>query len=581
LKQHLQDLLKQAMADSGLRDKSLSLKDEIQIEKTRDGRYGDFASNIAMVIAAQTGRKPRELAEDIARHIPPSDTVERIEVAGNGFINFFIDKRAYLRTINDILESGKNFGRSDFGREAPLLVEFVSANPTGPLHIGHGRGAAYGAAVANLLEAVGYRVDREYYVNDAGRQMDILAVSVWLRYLELRGLEIGFPGKAYQGDYVKNIAGRILREKGDSLLREVPAPTERPERENDGEKQLDRWIAHARTALGADDYRYIFNFSLNEILDDIRADLEEFGIRYDNWFSESSLAAGKNVDECINQLRNNGYLREKDNALWFASSQFGDEKDRVVVRDNGQATYFAADIAYHRSKFTRGYKRAIDIWGADHHGYMARIKAALNALGEDPEKLDILLVQFASLYRGGQKVQMSTRSGQFVTLRELREEVGNDAARFFYVMRKSDQHLDFDLELAKAQTNDNPVYYIQYAHARICSVLRQMREKGYDFTPAPGSADLEVLTEPREQVLLMRLSDYPGIVHAAATGYEPHQVAYYLRELANEFHTYYNACQFLVDTENLRKARLSLVCAVGQVIRNGLELLGVSAPERM
>ena len=549
----------------------------IKIEKTRYNQHGDFATNIAMALAAATGQKPRDLAQKIIRYLPESDLVERVEIAGPGFINFFLGNHAWLQTVADILRTGDTYGRSHEGAGQRVLVEYVSANPTGPLHIGHGRGAAYGAATANLLEAVGYRVDREYYVNDAGRQMDILAVSVWLRYLQLCGLVIALPHNAYQGEYVRDIARKIHAD----LARSGPAVATELLAEGDGEKQLDRLIEYAKTTLGPKDYQYLFDAGLNEILADIEQDLREFGVTFTTWYSERRLLATDEVRDCIELLKKNGHLYKKDGALWFRSTDFGDEKDRVVVRENGQLTYFASDIAYHHAKFARGYVRAIDIWGADHHGYIPRIKAALAAMGGDPAKLDILLVQFATLYRGTVKIQMSTRTGQFVTLRELRDEVGKDAARFFYVMRKSEQHLDFDLELAKSQSQDNPVYYIQYAHARICSVLRQMREKGMTFDQQTGIDHLQLLKEAEELKLLTRLADYPEIIQNAAADYAPHQLGYYLRDLANDFHGYYNACQILVEDQHLRHARLCLICAVRQVIRNGLEILGVSAPETM
>jgi len=565
------------------REENLQLHPEtpIKIEKSRDGRHGDFATNIALLLAARTGDKPRELAQKIVRHLPESDMVARTDIAGPGFINFFLENHAFMRAITEILEAGDTYGRSSEGAGQRILIEYVSANPTGPLHIGHGRGAAYGAATANLLETIGYQVDREYYVNDAGRQMDILAVSVWLRYLQLCGLDITLPDNAYQGEYIKDIARKIHKERQNALVHENPGFFTGLLAETDDEKRLDRLIEHAKKILSTADYKYVFDAGLNEILADIEQDLREFGVTFTHWYSERGLLATEKVGDCISLLQNHGHLYEKDGALWFKSTAFGDEKDRVVVRENGQLTYFASDIAYHHDKFERGYARAIDIWGADHHGYMARIRAALAALGDDPARLDILLVQFATLYRGTVKIQMSTRSGQFVTLRELREEVGKDATRFFYVMRKSDQHLDFDLELAKSQSQDNPVYYIQYAHARICSVLRQMRENGMTFNQEAGTEHLDLLADAAELKLLTRLADYPEIVRNAAIDHAPHQLGYYLRDLANDFHGYYNACQILVEDDKLRNARLCLIRAVRQVIRNGLELLGVSAPEIM
>ena len=492
---------------------------------------------------------------------------------------------AYHGVVGEILEQGETFGRSNLGQGQPVQVEFVSANPTGPLHVGHGRGAAYGATVADLLAAVGYTVHREYYVNDAGRQMDILATSVYLRYLELAGIELPFPSNGYQGDYVWDIGATLHRNHGndwacsaEDLLRDIPADAPAG---GDKEEHIDALITRTKQLLGAERYRELFDEGLNSILANIRQDLKEFGVEYDEWFSERSLTENGSVDRAIERLQASGHVYEQNGALWFRSTDFGDEKDRVVVRDNGQKTYFASDIAYHMNKLERGYSRVIDIWGADHHGYVPRVKAALTALGDDASKLDVLLVQFAILYRGGEKAQMSTRSGEFVTLRELRHEVGNDAARFFYVLRKCEQHMDFDLDLAKSQSNDNPVYYIQYAHARVMSVFRQLPEKGMTWDRAQGAQGMHLLHESHEEALMVKLSRYPEVLETAAVNHEPHQLAHYLRELANEFHTYYNAHQFLVGDPALRNARLNLIQAVRQVLANGLGLLGVSAPDSM
>ncbi len=555
------------------------------IERARDARHGDFACNIAMVLAKAVRSRPRDLAEKLVASLPQSDLVEKVEIAGPGFINFYLSTAAYYGLIPQILEQGHGFGRSELGNGKRVQVEFVSANPTGPLHVGHGRGAAYGAVVADLLEAVGFRVHREYYVNDAGRQMDILASSVWLRYLELCDETLTFPANGYRGDYVWDIAATLHREHGDDYrygAEEVfqAIPADEPAG-GDKEAHIDGLIVRTKQLLGDNRYRFVFELALNTILDDIRDDLERFGVRYEEWYSERSLTESGAVNKAIERLRGAGHLYQKAGALWFRSTDFGDEKDRVVVRDNGQITYFASDIAYHMDKLERGFERVIDVWGADHHGYVPRVKAALKALGDDPSRLDVLLVQFANLYRGGEKVQMSTRSGSFVTLRELRKEVGVDAARFFYVMRKCEQHLDFDLDLAKSQSSDNPVYYVQYAHARVCSVLAQAAEKGLSVEISEGVGNLERLQEEHERSLLKTLSRYPEVVEASALHEEPHQLCHYVRELANDFHTYYNAHQFLVDDEAARDARLKLILAVRQVLRNGLNLLGVSAPERM
>ena len=586
MKQQLIDLLAQACSRLQAAGK---IPDDtpvnIILERTRDQKHGDFASNVAMTLAKAARCKPRDLAEQLIAELPDSDLVQKVEIAGPGFINFYLGTAAYHSVINDILQQGEHYGRSDVGQNKPVQVEFVSANPTGPLHVGHGRGAAYGATVADLLEAVGYKVHREYYVNDAGRQMDILATSVYLRYLELCGEEIPFPSNGYKGDYVWDIGATLHRKHADALRHPVAIVFENvPADEPDGgdkEAHIDGLIERSKTLLGDTHYREVFDEGLNEILENIRQDLKEFGVTYDEWFSERTLAETNAVQQAIDRLKANGKLYEKNGAWWFRSTDYGDEKDRVVVRDNGQTTYFASDIAYHMNKLERGYERVIDIWGADHHGYVPRVKAALQALGDDADKLDVLLVQFAVLYRGGEKAQMSTRSGEFVTLRELRHEVGNDAARFFYVMRKCEQHMDFDLDLAKSQSNDNPVYYIQYAHARVASVYRQLEEKNMSWDQADGAANMAQLSESHEQALMVSLARYPEIVVTSAINHDPHQIAHFLRDLANDFHTYYNAHQFLVEDTGLRNARLNLIKATQQTLANGLKLLGVSAPDSM
>jgi arginyl-tRNA synthetase len=586
LKQELQSLIAQAI-DELKSDGVLppELPTDPQITRTKDKAHGDFACNVAMQLAKPARRSPREIAQALIDRLPASPLLRKVEIAGPGFINLFLEAAAGRSVITEILERGEAFGRSDLGAGRSVQVEFVSANPTGPLHVGHGRGAAYGAAVADLLQAVGFKVHREYYVNDAGRQMNILAASVWLRYHERCGVELPLPSNAYRGDYVQGIAATLHQEHGDAwassaeeILRDLP-----PDEPQGGDKEthIDAVVERARGLLGDNRYRYLFELGLNMILDDIREDLAEFGVVYDEWYSERSLTDRGLVNLAIERLREAGHVYERDGALWFRSSDFGDEKDRVVQRENGQPTYFASDIAYHMDKMERGFDRVIDVWGADHHGYVPRVRAALQALGDDADRLDVLLVQFAILYRGGERVQMSTRSGSFVTLRELREEVGNDAARFFYVMRRCEQHLDFDLDLAKSQSADNPVYYIQYAHARICSVMRQLSDKGWTHDRNNGARHLAQLTETHESALLDTLSRYPEVVEAAALEQEPHALAQYLRGLANDFHTYYNAHQFLVDDTGLRDARVSLCLATRQVIRNGLDLLGVSAPEAM
>jgi len=558
---------------------------EIEVERTRDPRHGDFACNLGMRLAKAARRNPRDIAAALAAALPPSDAIERVEVAGAGFINFHLDPRAYHEELGRILEAGAAYGRSQLGAGRYVVVEFVSANPTGPLHVGHGRHAAYGATLANLLEAVGYRVTREYYVNDAGRQMEILAVSTWLRYLERRGGHFAFPANGYRGDYIAAIAAQLEDAEGDALMRPVTEvfgdlPPDEPQG-GDKDAFIDALVARARSLIGAAAFRRVLDLALGDILADIREDLAEFGVRFDSWFSERSLTEDGSVDRAIAALETGGHAYRKDGALWFRSTAFGDEKDRVMVRENGIKTYFSSDIAFILNKRRRGFEHLIYVWGADHHGYIARLRAGLVALGGPADCFEVRLVQFVTLYRGGEKAQMSTRSGDFVTLRDLRGEVGNDAARLFYVMRGNDQHLDFDLQLATARSNDNPVYYIQYAHARVASVMRQLADRGLVHDPANGRASLPALAQPQELVLIRRLCQYPEIIEQCALQRAPHSLVHYLRDLANDFHTYYSAHQFIVEEAALRDARLALAAACQTVIRSGLGLLGVSAPDTM
>jgi len=586
MKKRLETLLHSAVATlKAQAELPAELEASVLVERARDLKHGDFATNLAMTLAKAAKANPRQLAEKILQSLPADPAVLKTEIAGPGFINFFIDPKAQFGIVRTILEEGREFGLSEAGAGRKVQVEFVSANPTGPLHVGHGRGAAYGSTVAKLLQAAGFDVQREYYVNDAGRQMDILAASVWLRYLEEAGEVLVFPSNGYRGEYVRDIAQDLLKEAGTDFLHpaaQVMAglPPDEPQG-GDKEEHIDAVVARAKDLLGSDGYRRVFDAGLNSILADIRDDLAEFGVEYDEWFSERGLMEVGAVSRALDKLRAAGHLYVKDGATWFASSQLGDEKDRVVVRENGQMTYFASDIAYHMDKLERGFDQLINIWGADHHGYIPRVKAAIQALGGEPSKLDVLLVQFAVLYRGHEKVQMSTRSGEFVTLRQLRYEVGKDAARFFYVMRKSDQHMDFDLHLATSKTNENPVYYVQYAHARICSVFRQLDEKGLPRNLVLGLDNLDRLTETHESALLTTLARYPEVLESAALQHAPHHLVHYLRELAAELHGYYNAHQFLVEDAGLRDARLNLIAAVRQVLINGLHLLDVSAPESM
>lgn len=581
LQQLIADAIKQLQTDGKL---PVDLPQNIQIQHTRDKKHGNYACNIALILAKPAKMAPIKLAELIVNQLPISPQITQTIIAGPGFINFFIDESAQQNIIAQILTEKERFGTTNLGQKQKVHIEYVSANPTGPLHVGHGRGAAYGSSVANILSFTGYKVHREYYVNDAGRQMDILTVSIWLRYLEACGEKFTFPHNGYQGDYIKDIASELKHQYGNKFQKqakiifgEIPAESKYAVSR---EEHIDAIIAKAKKLL-MENYETIFQFGKNRILDEIRDDLAEFDVIFDNWFSEQSLVQNKAIDKSLTVLQQNGYTFEKDGALWFNSTEFGDEKDRVLVRNNGQTTYFASDVAYHWNKLDRGYQIIVDILGADHHGYVPRIRASMQALKLNYTTLHIPLVQFAVLYRHGKKIQMSTRSGEFVTLRQLRNEVGNDAARFFYVMRRAEQHMDFDLDLAKSRSNENPVYYIQYAHARICSVFRQLTEKDLNFKENIGLQNLSVLNTAQEKSLCAILSRYPETITKSAEKLEPHLIANYLRELANAFHIYYNAQQFIVNDAKLRNARLCLISATKQVLISGLNLLGVSAPEQM
>ncbi len=573
LRSHLTDLLHSALQAVAPGSPAVT----ISLERPKSLQHGDYASSVAMQLAKPMKRNPREIAQALVAALPASPFLDKAEVAGAGFVNLHLKPAAKQRVVREVLQGARAFGRVGLGLGRKVQVEFVSANPTGPLHVGHGRGAAYGASLSSLLEAAGFLVTREYYVNDAGRQMDILALSVWMRYLEISGTTLSFPPNAYQGAYVRDMARQLHAVRGSRFAHPAAAVFDGvPAVDSDPEAHLDGLIANAKRLLG-EDYAGLHAFVLAEQLDDCRNDLSEFGVTFDSWFSEKSLFDSGRVEKAVAKLEQRGHLFRKDGATWFRSTGFGDEKDRVVQRENGQYTYFASDIAYHLDKYERGFDRMINVWGADHHGYIARVKGALQAAGLDPAKLVIALVQFAVLYREGKKASMSTRAGEFVTLRELRNEVGNDAARFFYVLRKSDQHLDFDLDLAKAQSNDNPVYYIQYAHARVCSVLEQWGGNQADLV----NADLAPLVEEQELQILQKLMDYPEQIEGAARELAPHLLAFYLKELAGAFHSYYNSTRLLAEDERVKSARLALATSVRQVLRNGLEILGVGAPDRM
>ena len=574
----VRSLLSMSISSLAEDDKLLSGCNPVfHVDHIRKKGHGDIASNIALVLSKPLATSPLVLAKRIVDRIPSSPFVDHIEIAGPGFINFFLNFEAWSQVIRDIRSSGESYGCSKEGLGQRVLIEFVSSNPTGPLHVGHGRGAAYGDALSRVLQAVGYTTESEYYINDAGRQTDILALSVWLRYLEFCGEMVQFPDGAYQGNYILEIAESLGKQDGnahhhspDRIMASLPNKTD---------ARIDLLISRMKECIQKESFSRIQSFAINSLVSGIKEDLSQFNVNFDTWYSENSLVQSGALETMVTRLKNGGFLYEQDGAWWFRSSDLGDEKDRVVIRANGSHTYFATDIAYHMEKLDRGFDQLINVWGSDHHGYISRMKAAIAALDRNPNDLTVLTVQFAALYRDGEKVSMSTRSGEFITMRELFEEVGLDAARFFYVLRKPEQHMDFDLDLAKTQSNDNPVYYVQYAHARICSVFRQLQERGIPFDL--HDADISVLSEVQELDLLRLLSRYPDVVGQAARKYEPHQIAYFARELANDFHTYYNAYPFINSEDSLRLARLSLIDATRQILANALKLLGVSAPTTM
>jgi arginyl-tRNA synthetase len=527
---------------------------EIILEEPKIGAHGDLATNFAMAGASVQKMAPRKIAETIINHLSdPDRLIEKTEIAGPGFINFFIRPSAWLPVLDEINLRDLSFGASNLGKGKKVQVEFVSANPTGPLHIGHGRGAVVGDTIASLLSFCGYEVEREYYINDAGRQIQTLGRSVYLRCCQLAGKDVEFPEDAYQGDYIRDMAKNVLDEKGTQLF----------------EANEDQAI------------EMLSKKAAEEILAGIRNDLNDLGISFNTWYSEQSLYDRGRVDAAINYLKQEKLVYEKDGALWFAATQFGDEKDRVVVRQNGQTTYFASDIAYHMDKFKRGYELVVDVWGADHHGYVPRLSAAISAMGRDKSQFRVILTQLVNLLRKGKPVSMSTRAGQFVTLSDVVSEVGKDAARFIFLTRHHESPLDFDLEVARAKTNDNPVYYVQYVHARISSICKKAAEEKNIKPPAAVSAPCSLLTEPEEITLMKQMTRYPETIANAAALMEPHRIAYYLMDLAALFHAYYNKHRVLTEEQDLTSARLCLVAAVQKVIKNGLNILGVSAPETM
>ncbi len=527
---------------------------DVVLEEPKAESHGDLSTNMAMQMAKTQRMAPRKIAEALIVHLKdPKEIIARTEIAGPGFINFFIRPAAWHPVLTTIHQQKDQYGCCNIGNGTRIQIEFVSSNPTGPLHVGHGRGGAVGDSTANILAHCGYDVQKEYYINDSGRQIQTLGISVYLRGKELLGEAVDFPDTCYQGDYIRNLADELIKKKGSAFFKQDEA---------------DACMPCAR-------------YAAQKIIDTMREDLEDFGIRFDQWFSEQSLYDAGKVEADIRDFKEKGVIYEKDGALWFKTTDYGDEKDRVVVRQNGQTTYFASDITYHKDKFQRGFKKVIDVWGADHHGYIPRMKAAVEACGYGRDQFDVLLVQLVNLLRGGKPAAMSTRAGEFVTLADVVKEVGKDAARFIFLTRHYDSPLDFDLELAKKKTNDNPVYYVQYVHARIASIHRKAIADGLDvgdFSPS----DLTSLVAPEEIALIKNLARYPETVEAAGTLMEPHRITYYLMTLASAFHTYYNRHRVLCpDDPSMTRARLYLISAVQQVIFNGLSLLGVSAPDAM
>ena len=586
MKTQLESLLKAALAT--LQQQGVLPADfqpAIQLERTRDKTHGDWATNLAMASAKAAGAKPRELAEKLLAALPANDTIVKVDIAGPGFINFFLRADTRFEVVRQLLTNGAEFTRPNVGQGQKVLLEYVSANPTGPMHVGHGRGAAYGSALASILSATGYSVHREYYINDAGRQADVLAVSVYLRYLEACGETVVIPSRAYPADYVRVCAQALFAAEGRrfchpyaAVIEGLPADTDAEGDEAKAQKEahIDAVIERVQQLLGFD-YRAVQDFGLNAQLDTIKATLNNFNVEFDQWFSERSLADTGAIDLAVARLLERGHVYDKDGAIWLATSKLGDEKDRCLIRSNGLPTYFAGDGAYHLNKLDRGFDILVDVWGADHHGYIARVRAAIEALTGKGDRFHVALIQFVTLASG----RMGKRSGNFVTLQDLIDEVGTDATRFFYLTRNPEQHLEFDIDLAISQSADNPVYYIQMAHARVCSMLAKAAELGWTYTLDAGLASLERLTLEVEADVASKLGQYPELLQKAARNQAPQQLTNYLKELAADFHAYYNDNKMLIDDEGLRNARLTLSLAVREVLADGLKLLGVSAPERM
>ena len=580
MKDNIKKTLSQILEDlySQIEPEVKNLK--ISIQDNKEKEHGDLATNIAMVLAKPLKKNPKEIAEEIKQNFVLDEKIIKIEVAGPGFLNFFLSKDSHGEILEQIQKENKDFGKSG-SKQSKVLIEYVSSNPTGPLHVGHGRGAVFGSVLSSLLEEAGFEVDQEYYVNDFGRQMNILATSVWIRYCQLFSSEIKMMQQGYQGDYLIPIAKKLKDEKSDSLFKIEESLIQKLNSEDQDDEFTDQLVESLRVIL-KEEFQYIREFALSEILHLIKADLEQCGVHHNAWFSESSLygndgSTDSKVDQSIEELKSRGFIYEEGGAIWFKSSSLGDDKDRVLRRGNGEYTYFASDVAYHLDKYDRGYDRVINVWGSDHHGYLPRVRAAMDACDRDINKLEVIFIQFANLVKAGKKVSMSTRSGDFITLNELMNEVTTEAARFFYINRKADQHLEFDLDLAKEQSKDNPLYYIQYAHARICSVLRKAENEFEDF----DSVELALLGSEKEIEILKLLRQYPQLIERSAKAGEPHLLCYFLRDLSGVFHSYYNSEKFLIEDKELMTSRLFLLKGVKQVIANGLRVLGIKAPEEM
>ena len=580
MKDNIKKTLSQILEDlySQIEPEVKNLK--ISIQDNKEKEHGDLATNIAMVLAKPLKKNPKEIAEEIKQNFVLDEKIIKVEVAGPGFLNFFLSQDSHGEILEQIQKENKDFGKSG-SKQSKVLIEYVSSNPTGPLHVGHGRGAVFGSVLSSLLEEAGFEVDQEYYVNDFGRQMNILATSVWIRYCQLFSSEIKMMQQGYQGDYLLPVAKKLKDEKSDSLFKIEESLIEKLNSEDQDDEFTDQLVESLRVIL-KEEFQYIREFALSEILHLIKADLEQCGVHHNAWFSESSLygndgGTDSKVDGSIEELKSRGFIYEEGGAIWFKSSSLGDDKDRVLKRGNGEYTYFASDVAYHLDKYDRGYDRVINVWGSDHHGYLPRVRAAMDACDRDINKLEVIFIQFANLVKAGKKVSMSTRSGDFITLSELMNEVTTEAARFFYINRKADQHLEFDLDLAKEQSKDNPLYYIQYAHARICSVLRKAENEFEDF----DSVELALLGSEKEIEILKLLRQYPQLIERSAKAGEPHLLCYFLRDLSGVFHSYYNREKFLIEDKELMTSRLFLLKGVKQVIANGLRVLGIKAPEEM